>query len=132
MAIPILSEIERFIVEHGSSVVLKEHLALLQNKLVLLKDEISKLEKENSDLKTEVSKLTKKLSAQSVAQEFTEERGALFKRKPSGGYHSAVYCPRCFQSAAPFPPGAEFSCNCGWFSSFTESELQHVIASIAP
>jgi hypothetical protein len=130
MAIPIFGEIERFITEHGSSVVLKERLSLLQDKLVLLKEEVSKLEQDNGDLKTQVAELQSKLASASHAEQFEEERGALFKRRAGGGYYQAVYCPRCCQSASPFPPGAEFNCNCGWFSSFTEGELAGVMSQL--
>jgi len=130
MAIPILGEIERFISEHGSSVVLKERLALLQDKLILLKEEVSKLEKSNTDLKTQVAELQSKLASASRVEQFEEERGALFKRRAGGGYHQAVYCPKCHQSASSFPPGAEFNCNCGWSSSFTARELSDVMSQL--
>lgn len=130
MAIPLFSEIERLIVEHGSASVLKEHVSLLRQKLALLEAEFLKLEKENSQLKRRVEELSEKLSFAVTAQEFHEERGALFKRKPGGGWHIAVYCPRCKSSASPFPPGAEFNCQCGWFSSFTENELSKVMAGL--
>lgn len=130
MSIPILGEIERLITEHGSATILKEHLALLQTNLGLLKDEIAKREKENVDLRSRVAELEQQLKSQSVIIEFVEERGALFKRRSNGGYHNAVYCPRCHQSASPFPPGAEFNCVCGWFSSFTERELPNIIAQL--
>jgi len=90
MPIPILGEIERFISEHGSSVVRKERLALLQDKLFLLKEEVSKLEKSNSDLKTQVAELQSKIASTSRVEQFEEERGALFKRRAGGGYHQAV------------------------------------------
>ncbi len=127
MAIPILSDIERWITEHGSAAILKEHMAFLQAKLGALKDEVAKREKENSDLIAKVADLEKKLSTFAVAEEFVEKRGALFKLRTSGGYHDTVYCPRCRQSTAPFPPGEEFNCQCGWFSSFTERELPDVL-----
>lgn len=130
MAIPILSDIERWITEHGSAAILKEHMAFLQAKISALKDEVSKREKENSDLKAKVADLEKKLVAFAVAEDFVEERGALFKRRASGGYHNAVYCPKCRQSASPFPPGEEFNCQCGWFSSFTEGELPDVLKAL--
>jgi cell division septum initiation protein DivIVA len=130
MAIPILSDIERWITEHGSSVILKEHLALLQAKLGALKDEVAKREKENADLKARVAQLEKQLASTAVAEQFVEERGALFKRRSIGGYHNAVYCPRCHNSASSFPPGEQFNCQCGWFSSFTERELPSVIATL--
>jgi hypothetical protein len=130
MSIPVLREIERLITEHGSAVILKERNALLQDKLVLLKEEVAKLEKENSDLKSQVADLNQQLSANAAAHEFQEERGALFKRKPGGGYHNVVYCPKCKHSVAPFPSGSNFACDCGWFSSFIERELPGIIAGL--
>ncbi|MDO9371276.1 MAG: septum formation initiator family protein [Gammaproteobacteria bacterium] len=108
----------------------KEHIALLQTKVGLLKDEFAKLEKENTKLKKRVAELEQQLSTSAESEEYVEERGALFKRRPGGGYHNAVYCPRCHSSTSPFPPGAEFNCQCGWASSFTEGELQSVISSL--
>jgi hypothetical protein len=130
MAISILSDIERWITEHGSAVILKEHRSFLQAQLGAAKDDVTKLEKENADLKSKVAELEKKLASALVSEQFVEERGALFKRRAGGGYHSAVYCPSCRQSASPFPPGEEFNCKCGWFSSFTERELPSVLHAL--
>ena len=103
---------------------------MLQAKLGTLKDEVAKREKENADLKARVAELEAKVSSAAVTEAFFEERGALFKRRSGGGYHNAVYCPKCRQSASPFPPGEEFNCQCGWFSSFTEAELQNVMSNL--
>lgn len=130
MGIPILSEFEKLINEHGSAVILKEHLALFQSKFGLLKDEFSNLEKKNSELKARVAELEAQLSSTLKAEEYVEERGALFKRRPDGGYHNAVYCPRCHSSAFPFPPGENYNCQCGWSSSFTEVEINEVMSEL--
>ena len=130
MAIPILTEIERWITEHGSAAILKEHLSFLQAKLVALKDEITNRERQNASLKAQVAELEQQLAANSATEKFIEEAGALFKRRVAGGYHNAVYCPKCHLSTSPFPPGAEFNCQCGWFSSFTELELPAVHARL--
>lgn len=112
--------------------VCKEHVALLQTKISFIKDEVTKLEEENTNLKQRISELHKQAAASAKSEEYSENRGALFKRRPGGGYHNAVYCPRCHLSTFSFPPGAEFNCNCGWVSSFTEGELASVITSINP
>ena len=39
MPIPVLAEIERWIIEHASSAVLKDHLAFLNAKFALLKED---------------------------------------------------------------------------------------------
>jgi hypothetical protein len=55
-------------------------------------------------------------------QKYTEYRGALFKRKPGGGYHEVVYCHSCktptsYEGNIPFLD-RKFKCKCGWVSSF--------------
>ncbi len=130
IGIPVLSEIERWIAEHGSATVLKEHLAFLQVKLTALREEVALLERENAELKQQVIELEGKLKTATVAEHFIEERGALFKRRTNGEYHNAVYCPKCRQSASPFPPCEEFNCACGWFSSFTERELPNILREL--
>ena len=131
MYIPLITEIEKLINEHGSSTILKEHNEFFKSKLTALKDEFSNLEKENTNLKKQIANLEQQLASYLQSEEFYEERGALFKRRPSGGYHDAVYCPSCHMAAAPFPPGAEYNCNkCGWFSSFQERELTEILSKL--
>lgn len=130
MALQIFREIERLITEHGSAAILKERNSLLRDQIDILKSEFTKLDRENSDLKRRNAELEKRLAASEENEQFVEERGALFKRRPQGGYHNAVYCPKCRQSASPFPPGEEFNCTCGWFSAFTEDELPTIMRSL--
>ena len=130
MAIPVLGEIERWITEHGSAKILKEHLALLQSKISTLKEEVSKLERDNTALKIRNAELEAQVTTAKTDDEFVEKMGALFKRKPGGGYHKAVYCPKCRTSTAPFPEWGEYNCKCGWFSWFQRSELDEIIQSL--
>ena len=123
MALPIFKELERLITEHGSAAILKERNALLKDQLDLLKAEFTKLERRNAELE-------RRLATSEQKEQFVEENGALFKRRREGGYHKAVYCPKCRQSTAPFPEGAEFVCSCGWFSSFTEDKLPTIMNSL--
>src|SRR4051812_31791535 len=108
MAIPLLGEIERFINEHGSSVVLKEHVGLLNAKLALLKEQIERLEEENAILTEKCADLEAKVAHQTASVEYVEEAGALFKKKPGGGYSETPYCPTCrsamfsLQNVVPF------------------------------
>ena len=71
MAIPILSEIERLINEHGSALILKERLALAADKYSALENESSSLKEENARLRLDYEEcekqrcaLEKKLSEQ--------------------------------------------------------------------
>jgi ribosomal protein L29 len=113
------------------SVVLKERLALLQDQLSFAGDEKAKLQEELAQLKEEVARLRQQVAAQAVAEEFVEEQGALFKRKPGGGYHEVVYCPRCRNSTKPEPAFDMFRCaSCKWHSPFPPRELSHILRSL--
>lgn len=133
MGIPFFTEIERLIVEHGSATVLKERLALLKDQFVLLERKVAELEAENAQTRRRNDELERQLAAQSAAQQFEDGRGALFKKRPGGGYVLAVYCPVCRQSAGPFPPGPHgtYACDrCQWFSNFTVADLQTVMSEL--
>ena len=130
MNIPFLDQIERFINERGSAAILKERLGLLQDQLVLHKAEFAKLQQENAALRECVDDLDRRAASQAAAEEFVEHRGALFKRKPGGGYHHAVYCPTCSDSTSVFPPGGEFNCTCSWFSNFIEPDLPRILSEL--
>lgn len=131
MGIPLFQEIERLIVERGSSAVMRQQNEFLLQRLTMLKDDFAKLEKENSDLKQRIAELGAASAARSVAEAFTEYRGALFKKRPGGGYEYAVYCHRCQASTSAWPDDSEvFSCTCGWCSSFRGNQLAAVIAEL--
>ncbi|MCL2298366.1 MAG: hypothetical protein FWC38_00820 [Proteobacteria bacterium] len=94
---------------------------------------IERLLQENDQLRKRCDELEKQVAAHAVTDQYTEHRGALFKKDRSKiGHHIAVYCPKCKSSAAPFPPGEAFSCECGWFSAFNEAELEGVLKEISP
>src|ERR1017187_9156779 len=86
--------------------------AVQRLQLQTFENEVTKLEKENADLKKRVSQLESELAAKTRLEEFVEHHGALFKRKPGGGYHSAVYCPRCKQRSEERRVGKE--CRSRW------------------
>ncbi|MES2909868.1 MAG: hypothetical protein V4718_00680 [Pseudomonadota bacterium] len=133
MTIPFFGEIERLITEHGSATILKERIALLKDQFVLLESKVTHLEQENASLRTQNHELKEQTARQTVAEQYVEENGALFKKRPTGGYVNAVYCPSCKRSAGPFPPGPHgtYTCDpCQWFASFTVAELPGIIASL--
>ena len=133
MAIPILGEIERLINEHGSAVVLKEHLALLNTKLQLLKEHVEKLEEENSRLVERNAELEKQSARQNASEEFVEARGALFKRLPNGGYSETPYCPICHRTMSCFQRVFPYECSnksCGHRADFKGAHLSDVLSSL--
>jgi hypothetical protein len=133
MPIPFLSEIERLITEHGSAAVLRERLALANDRFVNLERQVSELEQENAGLRERCDELERQRASEAATKQFEEGRGgALFKRKPGGGYVLAVYCPTCNRATAPWPPDSgQFVCEpCAWFSTFTNHELAAVLAEL--
>ena len=114
-----------------SVTVLKERLALIQDRLALAEKEGVGLAAENQRLAQELDAAKRQLAAQAKTQQFVEHRGALFRRDAAGGYQAVVYCPDCERSTAAWPAGEPFTCmKCGWFSAFHEAELPGVLSGI--
>lgn len=133
MAIPILSEIERLINEHGSAAVLKEHLSLLNTKLGLLREDIEHLQEENADLVRQNAELKKQLSGQEERDEFVESHGALFEPLAGGGYSETPRCPVCLRTMWCFAHAFPYECSddrCGHKANFKGSQLQQVIEAL--
>jgi len=126
---------EKLINERGSA-------AIMEKRLLLIKEEAAALEKKNSDLTREVERLSKenaelnrKLAAATKAEEFVEEFGAAFRRKPDGSFHEAIYCPIHHTPAGSPDGGFPYSCsnpNCGWVSNITPNTLKSTILKLNP
>ena len=112
--------------------VLRERLALLENELKNCAEEKFELEKELAEALAELAKTKRQLHAEreAAAQEMTEEMGALFKRRPGGGYFDVVFCPRCRLSIAPAGFFEEFLCGCTWKASFSQKDLPVILARL--
>lgn len=133
MAIPILNEIERIINEHGSSVILKEHLSLLNTKLGLLKEDIERLQKENAYLIKRNDYLEQEISRQNKAQEFVESRGALFKPLAGGGYEETPSYPVCHSAMWAFERMFPYECgnqSCKRTAGFNGGDLAAVMEKL--
>ena len=63
-----------------------------------------------------------------MSEEFVEHEGALFKRRPEGGYHRGVYCPTCRNSISSLVEMLYFYCpQCNWRADFTGQQLPDVM-----
>jgi len=132
MGIPIWSEFERWVVEHGSAATLKERLALAKDLHDEFARKISQLEAENAQLRQRNSELERKAADALAAEQYTQHRGALFKKLPSGGYDYAVYCPQCRLAMFAFPDGELYNCGqCGIPSSFKEADIERIRKELA-
>jgi regulator of replication initiation timing len=121
------------ITEHGSSAILKERVAFLRDQMEALVDKVKELEAKNADLEKENGKLTAQLKTKASQEEFVEHRGALFKRKPEGGYHLAVYSPICHNPTGALDLCLPYSCeraSCMWMSNFTGDDLKNIFKEL--
>lgn len=102
-------------------------LSILNNwskwkRITSLPEEVDALEKRIAELEARIS---------GTPPEFVESHGALFKLKPDGTFHKAVYCPKCRNSAAKFD-GVHFDCAaCDWMSSFEASDLPGILDELS-
>ncbi len=124
--------LDRLITEHGSSTILRDHLAFIREQAKSLEEEKKELKRRVSELEDLTRKLTSELKAKAGSEDFVEHRGALFKRKPSGGYHHAVYCPRCRQAMGSIHSQIPYACvqACGTISTIRSYELDSILAEL--
>ena len=131
-----LGLIEKLINEHGSSTILKERLSLIQDRFseleqenLALKEELRTTNESLAQAEAEVQRLSERVEEDSVTYRFVEYRGAKFRRKPSGGFEEAVYCPSCETGMVEFHP--EYVCaRCGAATSFSKGQLQAVLREV--
>jgi len=126
------ADIERLITEHGSAAILRERLALLADQAKAQEKLLADSQRRVTELEQENSQLQQKLAATERAEEFVEHRGALFKRKPDGSYHHAVYCPLCHKPTGSLIDEMVYSCteSCGWVGTFTPRDLPKVMSEL--
>lgn len=123
--------IEKLITEHGSATILRDHLALVRDQAKAVVEENEKLKRRVVELEDVVRSLTTELRSKKTEEEFVEHRGALFKKKPGGGYHLAVYCPNCRQPAGSIHAVMPFSCGQRhWSSAFTSGDLEKILKEL--
>ena len=127
-----VSDILSKLADIPTNAVLRERLAFAAEQAKALEKKVEQLESENTALKKENSRLKAELSAKAREEQFVEHRGALFKRKPDGTYHEAVYCPLCQKPTGSLIDEMVYSCteSCGWVGTFTPRQLQKVMAEL--
>ena len=135
MALPIFGEIERFITEHGSAAVLKEHVSFLRVQLDVIEKHVENLEAKNADLVRHAAELEEYKARQEAATQFVESRGAFFKRLPGGDYAKTPYCPLCH--SAMYSPDVFYAFQCGnqsckQIAGFEGHQLKEVLDELPP
>ena len=91
----LLDKLEKLIVEHGSASIMREHIALIRDKLQFVAEESIRLKDENSRLFKENEELNHELLRHVTPENFVEKLGVLFKKKGGLGYSEIPYCPVC-------------------------------------
>jgi exonuclease VII small subunit len=127
----LLDLIEKAINEHASAEIMGQRLALFREHADTMQKRVTALEQENAALKHRISEYERDLASKTALEEFVEHRGALFKRKPSGGYQLAAYCPSCRVSMGGAHPRVPFHCGrCHNSTNFNVSELNSIIRAL--
>lgn len=89
-----MSKILDLLADIPTNAVLRERLTLIREQAEIQEKQLAEARAENAKLKDKTAALEKQVNAK-PGDEFVEHRGGFFKRKPEGGYHTAVYCARC-------------------------------------
>jgi hypothetical protein len=130
--IPILRDLEKLVIEHGSAVVRGDHIALLREQRETLEKKVTELESENRSLKDQISKLERQLEAASPPDEFIKCRGVLFRRLPSGKIEEAVYCWKCRGPMFSLRGTVPYKCShCNVVADFNGRWLPEILKEVA-
>jgi hypothetical protein len=104
--------------------------AVLRLQAQALEKKVGELETENSRLVKRVAELERQILSSASATEFVEHRGALFKRKPGGGYSDQPYCFVCKKPLSSHMGMLPYSCMCGYSADFTGGDLRDVMRGL--
>ena len=105
--------------------------AVLRLQAQTLEKQVSDLQQENASLKKRLADLQAQIASKAALDEFVECRGAFFKRKPTGGYHNAVFCPDCRGPMMSLMDELPFGCHkCKRSVSFTGHDLPAVMREL--
>jgi uncharacterized protein (DUF2164 family) len=91
----LLSKLEQLIRQQGSAAILRERLEAFRDDVKRLEQKNKELEANNVELKKQNAEFVLHFEQNQRATEFTEHRGALFKRTPKGEFSETPYCPTC-------------------------------------
>ena|SRR3972149_3636024 len=127
--------LEDLINEHGSAKILKDRVDFFKEQLNKLESENIRLKEENDNLKKEnielINQIKKNNYEQLKSQQYIEHMGALFKRKQTGGFDKAVYCPSCKLAMFSLQDVLPFACSkCRTTVNFIGRDLPNILKEI--
>lgn len=127
----LIEYIDKLVTERGSAAVLDKHLAFVREQAQALEKQVTDLQIVNTDLKKRVNDLQVQVASMAALNEFGECRGALFKRKPTGGFHHAVFCPDCHGPMMSLMDEVPFHCTrCKRSVSFAGRDLPTIMQEL--
>ena len=105
--------------------------AVLRLQAQALEKKVAELEKKCASLESQVSGLQHELAAKTVTADLVEHKGALWKRKPGGGYYDDVLCRECHNPMVSFCKIHPYHCDpCNVVVNFNGRELSQVMRSL--
>ncbi|WP_145564222.1 coiled-coil domain-containing protein [Yersinia aldovae] len=114
-----------------SNEVLRERIVFIYEQIDVIQKAHESTVKELAKTKAKNVELEKEIAAHAAKNEFVEHMGATFRKNPSGGYISAVYCPNCLKQVGSGFDDFPYHCgSCGWTSRFQGQEIDHVMKSL--
>ncbi|EMO8816830.1 MULTISPECIES: hypothetical protein [Klebsiella] len=114
-----------------SNEVLRERIAFIGEQIDVLQKAHAATVQELAETKAKNVELEKEIAAYLAKDEFVEHMGAAFRKNPSGGYISAVYCPNCLKQVGSGFNNFPYQCkSCGWISGFKAKEIKRVMNSL--
>jgi hypothetical protein len=102
-----------FLGELQAGKVKDARIALFQEKLEDLRERMVQLEEENSRLLAEQAATAVELTRYRKAAKTTPRKGALWVRRPTGGYDDTPLCPQCSTPMVAPGMGGYFNVVCG-------------------
>ena len=128
---PLVAALNKLIVEHGSAVVLKEHLAFIRDQAQALEKENVELKKRVAEFEDQLRKATAELQTKRSAEEYVRHRGVLFRRLPDGSYEDGVYCHICQGPMFSMADMTPFACSrCDVTAGFAGRDLSRVLGEL--
>ena len=121
---------DKLINERGSAAILEQRLALLREQAVIVENQVAQLEKEKTGLAASLAQLEAELKTYRNAEQFVEYRGAIFKRKPEGGYAPTPYCNLCHKPMSSAFDEVPYTCRCGGKTPLTPDDLPYALSQL--
>src|SRR5688572_27375235 len=95
------------------SAVLRERVALAEQKGTAIEEENRKLREQVTAWKAKCDELQRLMPKAAAAQQFEKRGGLLWLKQADGTFEEAPYCPKCELVMGQFPPRAKENWICG-------------------